>query len=133
MQGLRRVDLPESGPNPNSPCRPATPSSFKTRLDRSTNMGRDVAEVRQPSLVPRNALPVIFDAEIVASALATSRHGTEPFAVDAVFGQLSDRLHGIRLQKRDEVAFQSSPILSRPAARGAAPAIGVGAKIIARH
>ena len=66
-------------------------------------MRRDVAEIRQPSFVPWDALPVIFDAEIVASALATARHGDRAgFGIDAVLDQLSNSLHRIGLRERDD-------------------------------
>jgi len=97
-------------------------------------MGRDVAEIRQPSFVPRDTLAVIFDAEIVASALATSRDDDRAgFGVDAVLNQLSDRLHGIGLRERDD--GDRVPIItdleSTASSRSAAPAIS--AAIIARH
>src|ERR1700754_1435097 len=98
-------------------------------------MRRYVAEIRQPCFVLWDALPVILDAEIVPSALATSRHGDRArFGVDAVFDQLSDCLHGIGLRKRDY--GDRVPIItnfeSTAGARSAAVAISAARPIIAR-
>jgi hypothetical protein len=72
----------------------------------------------------------------VASALATSRHDDRAgFGVNAVLNQLSDRLHGIGLRKRDD--GDRIPIIAdlEPAAcsRSAATAISAMQTIIARH
>ena len=67
-------------------------------LDRVTDVGRDIAEIGDTVLIPRDAGSVVGDHEVVLAALPAAHDGDVPRTrVDRVFDELGHGLQGILL------------------------------------